>query len=138
MLNLALSMLTVKHNMEPAIVPFPANCCCLRGFRRVPFASLNFFKLKMSRRKKQTTNAKDKTDYFSWSDDEVELLLSSTMDYKTSKEMENIDWESCQSKYQDIHDKFVEHYPTPEEAKALGKEYPHSRTQMTKAILTSK
>ena len=46
--------------------------------------------------------------------------------------MENIDWESCQSKYQDIHDKFVEHYPTPEEAKALGKEYPHSRTQMTK------
>lgn len=52
--------------------------------------------------------------------------------------MENIDWESCQSKYQDIHDKFVEHYPTPEEAKALGKEYPHSRTQITKAILTSK
>ena len=30
------------------------------------------------------------------------------MDYKTSKEMENIDWESCQSKYQDIHDKFVD------------------------------
>ena len=42
------------------------------------------------------------------------------------------------AKYQDIHDKFVEHYPTPEEAKALGKEYPHPRTQMTKAILTSK
>ena len=49
----------------------------------------------MSRRKKQTANAKDKTDYFSWSDDEVELFLSSTMDYKTSMEMENIDWESC-------------------------------------------
>ena len=83
-------------------------------------------------------NAKDKTDYFSWSDDEVELLLSSIMDNKTLKEMENIDWESCQSKYQDIHNKFVEHYPTPEEAKALGKEYPHSKTQMMKAILTSK
>ena len=67
----------------------------------------------MSRGKKQTSNARDKTEYFSWSDDEVELLLSSTMKYKTSKEMENIDWESCQSKYQDIHDKFVEHYPTP-------------------------
>lgn len=91
----------------------------------------------MSRGKKQTTNTKNKADYFSWSDDEVELLLSSTMDYKTSKEMENINWESCQSKYQVIHDKFVEHYPTPEEAKALGKEYPHSRTQMTKVILTS-
>lgn len=125
-----------KQNIEPAIVPSTANCS--RGFRCVLLASLNFFKLEMSRRKKQTTNARDKTDYFSWSDDEVELLLSSTMEYKTSKEMENIDWESCQSKYQDIHDKFVEHYPTPEEAKALGKEYPHSRTQMTKAILTSK
>ena len=34
----------------------------------------------MSRRKKQTSDAKDKTDYFSWSDNEVELLLSSTMD----------------------------------------------------------
>ena len=43
----------------------------------------------MSRREQQTTNARDKTDYFSWSDDEVELLLSSTMEYKTSKEMEN-------------------------------------------------
>ena len=49
----------------------------------------------MSRGKKQTSNARDKTEYFSWSDDEVELLLSSTMEYKTSKEMENIDWESC-------------------------------------------
>ena len=84
------------------------------------------------------TNAKDKTDYFSWSDDEVELLLTSIMDYKTLKEMDNIDWESCQSKYQDIHNKFVEHYTTPEEAKAFGKEYPHSRTRMMKAILTSK
>lgn len=81
----------------------------------------------MSQCKKQTPIAKDKTDYFSWSDDKVDLSLSLTMDYKTSKEMENIIWESCQSKYQ-----------TPEEAKVLGKEYPHSRTQMTKAILTSK
>ena len=81
----------------------------------------------MSQCKKQTPIAKDKTDYFSWSDDEVDLSLSLTMDYKTSKEMENIIWESCQSKYQ-----------TLEEAKVLGKEYPHSRTQMTKAILTSK
>jgi len=49
-----------------------------------------------------------------------------------------MDCESCQSKYQDIHDKFVEHYPTPEEAKALEKEYPHAGTQTTKEILTSK
>ena len=66
----------------------------------------------------------------------MELLPSSTMDYKTLKEMENNIWESCQSKYQDIHDKFVEYYSTTEEVKALGNEYPHSRTQMTKKILT--
>ena len=75
-----------KQNIEPAIVPSTANC--LRGFRRVLLASLNFFKLEVSRRKKQTTNARDKKNYFSWSDDEVELLLSSTIYYKTSKEME--------------------------------------------------
>ena len=92
----------------------------------------------MSRGKKQTSNARDKTEYCCCSDDEVGLFLSSPMEYKTSKDMENIDWDSCQSKYQDIHDRFVEHYPSPEEAKELGKEYPHSRTQMPKAILTSK
>ena len=92
----------------------------------------------MSGRTKKASTAKAKTDYFSWSDDEVELLLSTTIDYKTSKEIENIDWESCQSKYHDIHERFIELYPTPEEAKALGKEYPHSKTQMTKVILTSK
>ena len=44
---------------------------------------------------------------------EVEFWFSSTMRHKTSKEIESMDWESCQSKYQDIHEKFVEHYPTP-------------------------
>ena len=58
--------------------------------------------------------ARDKTDYLFWSDEEVEFWFSSTMHYKTWKEIESMDWESCQSKYQDIHDKFVEHYPTPE------------------------
>ena len=91
----------------------------------------------MSGRTKKASNAKAKTDYFSWSDDEAELLLSTTIDYKTS-ELENVDWESCQRKYQEIRERFIDLYPSPEEAKALEKEYPHSKTQMTKAILISK
>jgi len=66
-----------KQNIEPAIVLSTANCS--RRFRCVLLASLNFFKLEMSRRKKQTTNARDKTAYFSWSDDEVELLQYLTL-----------------------------------------------------------
>ena len=44
--------------------------------------------------------AKIKTrDFFVWTDDEVELLLKVTHEYKALKAAENIDWESSQSKY---------------------------------------
>lgn len=86
-------------------------------------------------RKKKNT---DKNEYFSWTDDEVELLLRVTIDYKTAKMMENVDWESVQTKYQDILDKYLAQYPSPEDAAALGKDYPHSKEDMNKTILTSK
>ena len=35
----------------------------------------------------------------SWKDDEVELLLKVTNEYKVSKTAENVDWESVQKKY---------------------------------------
>ena len=38
---------------------------------------------------------------FQWSDDEAELLLSVTLDYKVSKAAEGVDWESVKSKYSD-------------------------------------
>ena len=47
---------------------------------------------------------KNKDNSFVWTDDEVLLLLKVTLDYKTAKTMENIDWESCQTKYSDILD----------------------------------
>ena len=83
-----------------------------------------------SGRNKKGSEDKSKNEYFSWSDDEAELLLKVTIDYKTSKE--NVDWESCQTKYQDILDKYLEQYPSPEEAIALGKDYPHAKDEMTK------
>ena len=45
-----------------------------------------FFNLpSMSSLKNNTAEEKNKTEYFSWSDDEVKLLLNVTGDYKTSK-----------------------------------------------------
>ena len=55
-----------------------------------------------------------KSDSFSWSDDEVELLLKVTLEYKTSRALENVDWESCQQKYGDIF-LSLDQYPTPQE-----------------------
>ena len=36
-----------------------------------------------------------------WTEGEVDLLLSVVLEYKISKTAENIDWETCQSKYSD-------------------------------------
>ena len=52
--------------------------------------------------------------------------------------MENIDWESCHSKYQHILDKYKEIYPTAEDTEKLGKEFPHNKEDITKLIVTSK
>ena len=80
---------------------------------------------------------KSKSDNFSWTDDEVELLLNVAIDYKTTKTMENIDWESCHSKCQDILDKYKEMYPTAEDAEKLGKDFPHNKEDITKLIVTN-
>ncbi|KAK1890211.1 Snake venom serine protease PTLE1 [Dissostichus eleginoides] len=73
-------------------------------------------------------------DVFSWTDDEVELLLRVTLDYKTTKVQENVDWESCKSKYSDIGDAFQKQYPrTPTE-----KDFPHDASAITKVQHTVK
>uniref|UniRef100_UPI003AAD429B uncharacterized protein n=1 Tax=Centroberyx gerrardi TaxID=166262 RepID=UPI003AAD429B len=77
-------------------------------------------------------------DFFAWTDDEAELLLKVTHEYKAVKAAENIDWESSQSKYGDIFERYREHYPSPEEAMAMGKEYPHKKHEITKGQLTTK
>ena len=56
------------------------------------------------------------------------MLLNVAIDYKTTKTMENIHWESCHSKYQDILDKNKEMYPTAEDAEKLGKDFTHKGT----------
>ncbi|XP_071386264.1 uncharacterized protein [Centroberyx affinis] len=77
-------------------------------------------------------------EFFAWTDDEVELLLNVTHQYKAIKAAEYMDWESTQSKYSDIFDRYRERYPSPEEAVAMGKGYPHTKDEVTKGQLTSK
>ena len=81
----------------------------------------------------------EKSDCYVWTDDERELLLKVANEYKVSKSMENIDWETCQTKYSDIFDLYQEQYPdTKEEAKSLGKDYAHDKDKLTKGNLTTK
>ena len=88
--------------------------------------------------KSKSTNKKSKAEPFVWTDDEVDLLLSVVLEYKVSRTSENIDWETCQSKYSDILELFQAQYPSPENAAQLGKEFPRKENELTKLILTSK
>ena len=45
-----------------------------------------------------------KKHHVTWTDDEVELLLTVANEYNVSKTAENVDWESVQRKYTDILD----------------------------------
>ena len=73
---------------------------------------------------------------FQWTDDEAELLLTVTNEYKVSKVAESVDWESVKSKYCDIMELCSRSYL--EEAGNLLKDYPHTKEQMTKPVLTIK
>ena len=55
---------------------------------------------------RSSKSKKNKFDNFIWSDDVVELLLNVVLEYKTAWTMENVDWETCQTKYADILDLF--------------------------------
>ena len=80
----------------------------------------------------------NKLDNFIWSDDEVELLLNVVLEYKTARTMENVDWETCQTKYVDILDLFRAQYRSKENAEQIGKEFPHESEEINKTILTKK
>ena len=52
--------------------------------------------------------------------------------------MENVDWETCQTKYVNIFDLFHAQYPSKENAEQIGKEFPHESEEINKTILTNK
>ncbi|KAL3040777.1 hypothetical protein OYC64_011720 [Pagothenia borchgrevinki] len=85
---------------------------------------------------KQTKMAviRARKELFSWTDDEVELLLHVTLEFKTTKIQDNVDWESCKPKYMEIGDLFQAQYPrTPTE-----KDFPHEKNTISQGQLTAK
>ena len=62
---------------------------------------------------------------FVWEDDEVELLLNYTTDYRTKKAMEGTDWEFVQRKYEEIMQIYKENIPSVEDCDKMGKCFKH-------------
>ena len=77
-------------------------------------------------------------DTYKWTDDEVELPLTVTKEYKTKQIAKSIDWESCVDKYGEILEDYSAHYPSPEDAAAFGKDFSHKKDELTKSVLPSK
>ena len=78
---------------------------------------------------------------FKWTDDECELMLSVTRDYKVQKMAVNVDWESVKTKYEDILAMMQAELPVnapTTRSQITGKDYPHAKSELTKAILTTK
>ena len=63
------------------------------------------------KKKTKTNEGKDKAS-FTWTDEEIELLLDVMMHYKSDKEGRGCDWQSVKTKYDDLRDIFIERYPT--------------------------
>lgn len=89
---------------------------------------------------------KKKSNEFQWTDDEAELLLNVSYEYKTVKAADNLDWESIKNKYEDILERFKERLPKEPLTEAekeriacgLSKNYPHTKDEVTKQVLTTK
>ena len=69
----------------------------------------------------------------------MELLLNVTHQFKVQQLTEGISWELVKSKYTDILALLKnELLATEEEAAQLVKDYPHTKDEVTKEILTTK
>lgn len=54
---------------------------------------------------------------FTWSDEEINLLLHVVIDYKAGKSGEGVDWETVRSKNEDMTKLFLEKYPENDKEK---------------------
>lgn len=74
-----------------------------------------------------------------WSDDEAELLLNVTHDYKIQHLVDGTCWKSVKSKYADILELFRKELPpSEEEASWFNKNYPHKPKVVTKENVLTK
>ena len=69
----------------------------------------------------------------------MELLLKVTHGYKVKKASEIVDWELVRLKYSDIWEQLKRQLPSDsEEAREIGKEFPHKKEEITKQAVTTK
>ena len=66
-----------------------------------------FGKKSNSKEKATKSKAKAKNGNLVWTDDEVELLFNVVIEYKVKRTAENVDSESCISKYSDMLEMFI-------------------------------
>ena len=88
------------------------------------------------KKKTKTNEGKDKAASFTWTDEEIELLLDVIRHYKSDKEGRGFDWQSVKTKYDDLRDIFIERYPT--EGPATDFPHPDAANEFTKERINSK
>ncbi|KAJ7382401.1 hypothetical protein OS493_035242 [Desmophyllum pertusum] len=73
-----------------------------------------FMRFKPSKKAKSCTEQSNKMapkENFTWTDEELRLLLDVINDYKAEKASSGLDWETVKNKYEHIRMKFTERYP---------------------------
>ena len=75
---------------------------------------------------------------FRWTDDEIQLLLQTCLEYKTKEEYKRFSWESLRNIYENIREILVKNYPRDEVDK---EKYPNAEKigeVLTKARISAK
>ena len=73
---------------------------------------------------KQNAKTMTSSSFLTWTEEEAELHLHCTNEYKVLKIAENVSWESCEKNNSEILELPKAKYPTSEESKRMGKDYP--------------
>lgn len=75
---------------------------------------------------------------FTWTDDEIHLLLNIKADYRAQKIGEELDWERIRNNYFDIADRMVEALRKYNDHDGSGKDYKHNPEEITKEKVATK
>lgn len=71
------------------------------------------------KKKRKTGGEKKVSENLVWTDDEVQLLLETMLDFKNKKMYDGIDWESIKDKYDIIKNNFVSSIPEEEKKRGV-------------------
>ena len=83
--------------------------------------------------KRAARGTASKRKKFVWTNDEAEIFLTVTHDYKIKHLVEGTCWESVQSKYADIVELFNKKLPSDDEQRRRpSKDYPHKPEEIKK------